>query len=206
MKIPHYDPNPANLDDFIFDLEDFAEEVVGEMQFRLDARDKWACRTFPHRLAYELKADLRYAIREKRIRTKDQCLDCLEQDERMETLTQKLDDLWVIPLNLERGELRLREWGRLLGRYPRLLKQDEDWSESGKICHLLRNVLPAYWKKLIEDEEKRRAKKRMAVRIMSPEEQHPGMMQYFGRNLEAPELMIFLKKSVYEEVFGETAE
>ena len=62
VKIPHYDVNPANLDDFILDWEDFAEEVVGEMRFGWDARDKWACRTFTHRLAPELKADSRDAI------------------------------------------------------------------------------------------------------------------------------------------------
>ena len=79
VKIPYYDANLANLDDFILDWEGFAEEVVGEM--RQDARDKWACRTFPHRLASELKADLRDQIREKRISTEMQCLDWLEQEE-----------------------------------------------------------------------------------------------------------------------------
>ena len=90
VKIPHYDANAANLDDFILDWEDFAEEVVGEMRFRSDAGDKWACRTFPHRLAPELKADLRNAIREKRIRTEEQCLDWLEQEERVDTPNQKV--------------------------------------------------------------------------------------------------------------------
>ena len=55
VKIPYYDANSANLDDFILDWEQFAEDPTGEM--RQDARDKWACRTFPHRLASELKAD-----------------------------------------------------------------------------------------------------------------------------------------------------
>ena len=73
VKIPYYDANPANLDDFILDSQDFAEEVVGEV--RQDARDKWTCSTFPHRLASELKADLRDRIRENRIRTEEQCLD-----------------------------------------------------------------------------------------------------------------------------------
>ena len=53
IKIPYYDGNPSNLDDFILDWEDFAEEVVGEM--RGAPRDKWVCRTFPHRLAQDLK-------------------------------------------------------------------------------------------------------------------------------------------------------
>ena len=79
VKIPHYDANPANLDDFILRCEDFAEEVVGEMRFRSDAQDKWACRTFPPCLAPELKADLRDAIREKSICTEEQCFDWLEQ-------------------------------------------------------------------------------------------------------------------------------
>ena len=57
----------------------------------------------------------------------------------------------------------------------------------------------------MEDEGKKRAKKHMAVRIMSPEEQHPGIMEYFRRNLRAPERMTSLKNSVYVEVFGETA-
>ena len=35
IKIPHYDGNPSNLDDFILDWEDFAEEVIGEMKERL---------------------------------------------------------------------------------------------------------------------------------------------------------------------------
>ena len=91
VKIPYYDANPANHDNFILDWEDFAEEVVGEM--RQDARDKWACRTFPHRLASELKADLRDQIWEERISTEEQCLDCLEQEERVDAPNQKLDDL-----------------------------------------------------------------------------------------------------------------
>ena len=57
----------------------------------------------------------------------------------------------------------------------------------------------------MEDEEKKRAKKRMAVHIMSPEEQHPGIMEYFQRNLEAPERMISLENSMYMEVSSETA-
>ena len=130
VKIPHYDAHPANLDGFILDREDFAEEVVGEMRFGSDAREKCACRTFPQRLALELKADLRDPIREGRIRTEEQCLDRLEQEERLDTPNQKLEDLWAIPLNLECGEQRLREWGRYLRKYRRLLKQDEDWLES----------------------------------------------------------------------------
>ena len=118
---------------------------------------------------------------------------------------QNLDDLWAIPLNLDFGELPLKEWRGYLRKYHRLLKQSEDWSESGEIRHLLQNVLPAYWKKWVEDEEKKRAKKCMAVHIMSPVEQHPGIMEYFRRNLGAPERMISLKNFVYLEVFGEMA-
>ena len=60
IKIPYYDGNPSNLDDFILDWEDFAEEVVGEMKGA--PRDKWVCRTFPHRLAQDLKEELRDQI------------------------------------------------------------------------------------------------------------------------------------------------
>ena len=88
VKIPYYDANPANLDDFILDWEDFAEEVVGEK--RQDARDKWACRTFPHHLASELKAELHDQIWEKRISTEEQCLDWMEQEDRVDAPNQKL--------------------------------------------------------------------------------------------------------------------
>ena len=67
IKIPYYDGNPSNLDDFILDLEDFAEEVVGEMKGA--PRDKWVCRTFPHRLAQDLKEELWDQIREGLIQT-----------------------------------------------------------------------------------------------------------------------------------------
>ena len=73
VKIPHYDANTANLDDFFPDSEDSAQELVAEMWFGSDARDKWACRTFRNRLAPEWKADWRDAIREKRISTEEQC-------------------------------------------------------------------------------------------------------------------------------------
>ena len=95
--------------------------------------------------------------------------------------------------------------GIFLRNYSRLLKQVEDWLESGEIHHLLRDVLPAYWKKRLEDEEKKLAKKRMAVLIVLPEEQHSGIMEYFQRYLGAPERMVWLKNSMYKEVFGETA-
>ena len=112
VKIPYYDANPANLDDSILNWEDFAEEVVGEMG--QDARDKWACRTFPHRLALELKADLRDRIWEKKISTEEQCLDWWEQEERIDAPNRKFDDLWSIPHHLERGELRLRDCRKYL--------------------------------------------------------------------------------------------
>ena len=92
VKICHYDANPANLDYFILDWEDFAEEVVSQMRFGSNAQDSWACRTFPDRLAPELKADLRDAIREERIHTEEQCFDWYELEKRVYTPNQKLDD------------------------------------------------------------------------------------------------------------------
>ena len=124
IKIPYYDGNPSNLDDFILDWEDFAEEGVGEM--RGAPRDKWVCRTFPHRLAQDLKEELRDQIREGLIRTEQACLQWLEDEERVDAPNQKLEDLWSIPLPLDRGELRVREWNRYLRKYRRCLKLVED--------------------------------------------------------------------------------
>ena len=55
------------------------------------------------------RADLPDMIREKKICTEEKCLEWLEQEERVNTPHQKLNALWGIPLNLERGELRFRE-------------------------------------------------------------------------------------------------
>ena len=179
VKILYYDANAANLDVFILDWEDLAEEVRGEMpQF---ARDKWACRTFAHRLASQLKADLRDQIQERRISTEGQSLDWLEQEERIDAPNQTLDDPWSLPLNLELGELRLRDRRRYLQKYRRLLKQVEDWSYSSGNRHSLRDVLPSYWKKRVEGREKKRATECLAVGIMLPEDQHPGIMESFRR-------------------------
>ena len=115
IKIPYYDGNPSNLDDFILDWEDFAEEVVGEM--RGAPRDKWVCRTFPHRLAQDLKEELRDQIREGLIHTEQACLQWLEDEERVDAPNQKLEDLWSIPLQLDRGELRVGEWNQYLRKY-----------------------------------------------------------------------------------------
>ena len=96
IKNPYYDGNPSNLDDFILDWEYFAEEVVGEMKGA--PRDKWVCRTFPHRLAQDLKEELRDQIREGLIQTEHACLQWLEDEERVDAPNQKLEDLWSIPL------------------------------------------------------------------------------------------------------------
>ena len=110
IETPYSDGNPSNLVDFILDWEDFAEEVVGEM--RGAPRDKWVCRTFPHRLAQDLKEELRDRIREGLIQTERACLQWLEDEERVDAPNQKLEDLWSIPLPLKRGEPRVREWNR----------------------------------------------------------------------------------------------
>ena len=112
IKSPYYDGNPSNLDDFILDWEDFAEEVIGEM--RGVPRDEWVCRTFPHRLAQDLKEELRDQIREGLIQTEQACLQLLEDEERVDAPNQKLEDLWSILLPLERRELRVREWNRYI--------------------------------------------------------------------------------------------
>ena len=202
IKIPYYDGNPSNLDFFILDWEDFAEEVVGEM--RGAPREKWVCRTFPHRLAQDLKEELRDQIREGLIPTEQACLQWLEDEERVDAPNQKLEDLWSIPLPLDRGELRVREWNRYLRKYRRCLKLVEDWNEASEIRHLLKNVLPGNWKRRVEDEEKKRAKKRVAVRIMAAEDTHAGIMEFFRRNLGEPNRMLGLKNAVYVEVFGDS--
>ena len=202
IKIPYYDGNPSNLDDFILDWKDFAEEVVGEMQGA--PRDKWVCRTFPHRLAQDLKEELRDQIREGLIRTEQACLQWLEDEGRVDAPNQKLEDLWSIPLPLDRGELRVREWNRYLRKYRRCLKLVEDWNEASEIRHLLKDVLPGNWKRRVEDEEKKRAKKRVAVRIMAAEDTHAGIMEFFRRNLGEPNRMLGLKNAVYVEVFGDS--
>ena len=80
----------------------------------------------------------------------------------------------------------------------------EDWNESSEIRHLLKDVLPGHWKKRVEDEEKKRAKKRVAVRIMAPEDTHAGILEFFLQNLGEPSRMLGLKNAVYVEVFGDT--
>ena len=202
IKIPYYDGNPSNPDDFILDWEDFAEEVVGEM--RGAPRDKWVCRTFPHRLAQDLKEELRDQIQEGVIQTEQACLQWLEDEERVDAPNQKLEDLWSIPLPLERGKLRVREWNRYIRKYPRSLNLVEDWNEASEIRHLLKDVRPAHWKRRVEDEEKKRAKKRVAVRIMASEDTHAGIMEFFWQNLSEPSRMLGLKNAVYVEVFGDT--
>ena len=142
IKIPYYDGNPSNLDDFILDWEDFAEEVVGEMKGA--PRDKWVCQTFPHRLAQDLKEELRGQIREGLIQTEQACLQGLEDEERVDAPNQKLKDLWSIPLPLERGELRVREWNRYIRKDRTSLKLVEEWNESSEIRHLLKDVLPGH--------------------------------------------------------------
>ena len=184
IKIPYYDCNPSNLDDFILDWEDFAEEVVGEMKGA--PRDKWVCRTFTHRLAQDLKEELRDQIREGVIQTEQACLQWLQDKERVGAPNQRLEDLWSIPLPLEPGDLRVREWNRYIRKYRRSLKLVEDWIEASGICHLLKDVLPGHWKRRVEDEEKKRAKKRVAVRIMASEDTHAGIMEFFWRNLGEP--------------------
>ena len=56
----------------------------------------------------------------------------------------------------------------------------------------------------MEDEEKKRAKKRVAVRIMASEDTHAGIMESFWQNLGEPSRMLGLKNAVYVEVFGNT--
>ena len=202
IKTPYHDGYPSNLDDFILDWGDFAEEVIGEM--RGAPREKWVCRTFPHRLAQDLKEELRDQIREGVIQTEQACLQLLEDEERVDAPNQKLKDLWSIPLPLERGELRVREWNRYIRKYRRSLKLVEDWNEASEIRHLLKDFLLGNWKRRVENEEKKRAKKRVTVRCMASQDTHAGIMEFFRQNLGEPSRMLGLKNAVYVEVFGDT--
>ena len=63
---------------------------------------------------------------------------------------------------------------------------------------------PGHWRKKVEDQEKKRAKKRVAVRIMALEDTHARIMQFFLRNLGEPSRMLGLMNAFYVEVFGDT--
>ena len=152
----------------------------------------------------DLKEELRDQIREGLVQTEQACLQWLEDEERVDAPNQRFEDLWSIPLPLEPGELRVREWNRYIRKYRRSLKLVEDWNESSEIRHLLKDVLPGHWRKKVEDEEKKRAKKRVAVRIMASKDTHAGIMEFFRRILGEPSRMLGLKNAFYVEVFGDT--
>ena len=80
----------------------------------------------------------------------------------------------------------------------------ENWNEASEIRHLLKDVLPGHWKRRVEDEERKRAKKRVAVQIMASEDTHARIMEFFRRNLGEPSQMLGLKNAVYVEGFGDT--
>ena len=98
--------------------------------------------------------------------------------------------------------MRVRDWNRYLRKYRRCLSQVENWNEANEIRHLLKDVLPSHCKKRVEDEENKRAKKRVAVRIMSSDDTHSPTMDIFSRNLGEPSRMKALENAVYVEVFG----
>ena len=202
IKIPYYDRNPSNLDDFIPDWKYFAREVVGEMKGA--PRDEWVCRTFPHRLAQDLKEELRDQIRKGSLQTEQACRQWLEDEERVDAPNQKLEDLWSILLPLDRGELRVWEWNRYIRKYRRSLKLMEDSNGSSEIRHLLKDILPGHWKRRVEDTETKRAKKRVSVRIMASEDTHAGITRFFRRNLRETSRMLGLKNAVHVKVFGDT--
>ena len=56
----------------------------------------------------------------------------------------------------------------------------------------------------MENEEEKRAKKRVAVRIMSSEDTHAKIVEFFRRNLGELSRMMALKNAVYVEVFRDT--
>ena len=96
----------------------------------------------------------------------------------------------------------------------------EDWNEASEIRRLLKDVLPGHWKRRVQDEEKKRAKKRVAVRIMASEDTDAGIMEFFlcsaiaspsllssspiRVNPSEPSRMLGSKNAVYVEVFGDT--
>ena len=83
-------------------------------------------------------------------------------------------------------------------------KPGKDWNEASEIRHLLKDILPGNCKRRVEDEEKKRVKKRVAVRIMASEDTGAGIMEFFWRNLGEPSRMLGLKNAIYVEVFGDT--
>ena len=143
-------------------------------------------------------------IREGLIHPEQACLRWREDEERVDAPNQKLEDLWSIPLPLERGELTVREWNRYICKYRRSLKLVVDGNEASEIRHLLKDLLPGQWERRVEDEEKKRAKNLVAVRIMASEDTHAGIMEFLRRNLDEPSPMLGLKNAVYVEVFGDT--
>ena len=104
------------------------------------------------------------------------------------------------PVPPRAADQRSRAYPTLL----RVLRWGRDWNEASEIRHLLKDILPGHWKRRVEDEEKKRAKKRVAVRIMAAEDTHAGIMEFFRRNLGEPNRMLGLKNAVYVEVFGDT--
>ena len=82
------------------------------------------------------------------------CVDWLENEESLNASNQKMDDLWHIPLELERGDLSLAAGRNYRRKYRRKFSMVEDWNESPEIWHLLKDVLPNHWKTRLRTEQR----------------------------------------------------
>ena len=188
VRVPFYNGTPETLKDFLLDWEDSANEVMGSASGA--QRDSWSLRTFRHRLHADLKADFRDKIRSGQVHGELECGDWLGDEESVDAPNQNMDNLWNIPLDLEREEFCLAAWRNYLRKYQQKLWMVEDSNESAEIWHLLKDVLLNYWKKKFEDEDKKRVKKGVAVKIMYETQYHGGLQEYFRPNVGEPDRMI----------------
>ena len=91
----------------------------------------------------------------------------------------------------------------VLPKVPKIPPASGGLERGSEIRHLLKDVLPSPWKKRGEDEEKKRAKKLVAVRIMSSEDTRAQIMEFCRRNLGERRRMMALKNAVYVEMLGD---
>ena len=130
-----------------------------------------------------------------------ECVDWLEDEESADAPNPKTDVLLNIPFEMERGELRLAVWRNYLPKYRRKLRMVEDWNKLSEIWHLLKDALRTFWKKKVEDGEKKRAKRRVAGKIIYGAENNVHLQECFSQNIGAPGGMISMHQSLYVEAF-----
>ena len=182
IPMPKYSGNPEDLDEFERTWNKYVNDSA--MGCNKAKRQRFRLSMLPHCVPANVKKELDDWVEDNKISAWDEMWGAFRKEQVAGLPHHAQRRFKAVSLKTSRGHIRAADWREFRQEYHHLRRYVEDRRDESETARMY-DMLPYKWQEKVHAEEKKSSRWRTVVKILVPQQQHQGLLQWIHSSATA---------------------